>query len=64
MRDLTPEQRAAIARNTRTTRAHRSTRCVTIGSDGGAFVYTFNREAGEILHGCKRKMQEICIARS
>lgn len=51
MRYLTPEQRAAIARNTRTTRAHRSTRCVTIGGDGGAFVYTFNRESGEVLLG-------------
>lgn len=49
--NLTPEQRVAIANNRRITRAHRSDRYVVIGSDGGAFVYTFNRESGERLMG-------------
>lgn len=49
--NLTAEQRVAICNNKRITRAHRSNRYLFIGSDGGAFVYTFNRESGERLMG-------------
>lgn len=52
--NLTPEQRVAIANNTRITRAHRSTRYVLIGSDSGGYVYTFNRESGE-------RIREVCL---
>lgn len=52
-RDLTPEQRAAIARNIRVAKGMRSTRYVLIGSDSGGYVYTFNRESGE-------RIREVC----
>lgn len=51
MRDLTPEQRAAIARNKRITCALRSSAYVLIGSDGGGYIYTVNRESGERIMG-------------
>lgn len=51
--NLTSEQRIAISKNTRITRALRSTRYVLIGSDSGGYVYTFNRESGE-------RVREVC----